>query len=172
MFHLIAVFAVAVCAAGFILLGYRIRGRKPPKFLVPLAAGGAMLAYAIYSEYSWYPRTVAALPDHVTVVEEVAYQRPWQPWTYLLPRVSRFVAIDRSQLRRNDDLPGYVLAEVIIAEFLEPTKVLTHMLDCRGGRIADVSLSTDVGADGLPLNATWLPARKESFLFETVCDAR
>ena len=66
MLHLIAVFAMAFAAAGFVLLAYRLRGKKPPRYLIPLAAGLAMIGYALWSDYSWAPRTIAetAGPRH------------------------------------------------------------------------------------------------------------
>ena len=169
MLHLIAVFAIGFAAAGFVLLAFRLRGKKPPRYLIPLAAGLSMVGYALWSEYSWASRTIAGLPDHVTVVKRIPSSAPWKPWTYIFPQVDRFIAVDSAEIRRNDRLPGLVLAEVILVARLEPAVTTRQLFDCPQARRADVIASDDFTDEGLPLNPDWVALELDDDLYKAVC---
>ena len=169
MIHLLATFSAGICAAGLILLGYRALGRKAPRYLPPLAAALAMIGYNIWDEYSWAPRTMAALPAHIEVVETYGDAAVWKPWTYVFPEVNRFVALDSSTIRLNEKLPGYVLAEFILVARRSPTAAMQQMFDCQGSRQADVVASTRFDAEGLPEAQGWVPVEADSTLFKAVC---
>ena len=169
MLHLIAVFAIGFAAAGFVLLAYRLRGKKPPRYLIPLAAGLAMVGYALWSDYSWASRTIAGLPDHVMVVKRIPSSAPWKPWTYLFPQVDRFIAVDSAEIRRNDRLPGLVLAEVILVTRLEPAVTTRQLFDCAKARRTDVVESGDFTDQGLPMNPDWVPIERDDALYSAVC---
>jgi Zn-dependent protease with chaperone function len=169
MLNLLATFAVAFCAAGFVFLAYRVRRRTPPKFMIPLAAGVAMLAYSIWSEYTWASRTIAALPKSVVVIEEFPYQAIWQPWTFLVPRVNRLIAIDRAQLQHNEHLPGYILCDLLLVARFEPARSVAEMVDCTQARRTLVVPSQGFADDGLPKDADWQPLARDSRYFQAVC---
>lgn len=169
MLHLFAVFAIGFLVAGLVLLAYRLLGLKPPRFLIPLAAGSAMLGYAVWSDYSWASRTIAELPEHIQVVKKVASPTAWKPWTYLIPQVDRFVALDTSETRKNDRLPGLVLAEVILVARLESTVSTRQLFDCPNGRRTDIVASQEFTEDGMPANPDWVPLDSSDELFQTIC---
>ena len=169
MFHLIAVFAIGFLAAGVVLLAYRLRGLKPPRFLVPLAAGSAMIAYAVWSDYSWASRTIAGLPDHIVVVKKISTPTPWKPWTYLVPQIDRFIALDRSETRRNERMPGFVLVDVILVARLDAAVTTKQLFDCVNLRRTDVVPSEGFTEDGLPKNPQWVSLDPSDALFLEVC---
>lgn len=169
MLHLIAVFAAGLSVAGLVLLAYRVRGQKPPRYLIPLAAGLAMLGYGVWADYSWASRTIAELPGHVKVVKRIAAPSPWKPWTYLVPQVDRFVAVDTSEVRRNDKLPGLVLAELILVARLEATVTTTQLFDCPKARRTDVIASEGFTEDGMPKNPDWEPLDPADELYAQIC---
>ena len=171
LLHLIAVFAMGFAAAGFVLLAYRLRGGKPPRYMIPLAAGLAMIGYALWSDYSWASRTIAALPDHVTVVKRVPASAPWKPWTYLFPQIDRFIALDTAETRRNERLPGYVLAQVLLVARQAQAVTTTQLFDCEGARRSDVRRDTDFTEEGLPVNPDWVPVEPTDELYREVCRA-
>jgi hypothetical protein len=55
--ELIAAFAAAFVAAGIVLAVNMATGGRLPRWAMPVAAGAAMLGYAVWSEYSWFART-------------------------------------------------------------------------------------------------------------------
>ncbi len=169
LLHLLAVFAIGFAAAGFVLLAYRLRGKRAPGVAFLTAAGAAMLGYGIWSEYTWFSRTRSALPDAVVVIEDFKVRSPLQPWTYLLPRVSRFIAVDTRQLQTNPDLPGYVLTQLILVERFEPTRTVAQIIDCRDARATGVPPDADFTAAGLPADAQWRPLAVDGPLYSAVC---
>ncbi len=168
-FHLVSTFAAGVCAAGFVMLLYRATSRKAPKFLLPMVAGLAMIGFNVWSEYTWHSRTASALPDHIKVVERYPYESSWQPWTLLFPRIDRLLAVDVSRTRRNEKLPNFVLAEILLVHRFDPTAVALQMFDCKTARRTDVVESKGFGEDGMPVGADWMPVERESALFRTLC---
>ena len=169
MYHLLATFGLGLCAAGFIWLVYRTLARKPPRFLIPLAAGAAMITYNIWSEYTWYERTLAGLPAHIQVVRAIPYESAWQPWTLVFPRVDRLIAIDGSQTRRNENLPDFVLTELVLAKRHDPTVTVLQMYDCKQAQRTDVAAAAGFDQDGLPLEALWEAVDRQGPLFQAVC---
>ena len=110
--ELIAVFAAGFGAAGLVLcLNIITRGRLP-KWVMPVAAGAAMIGFTIWSEYTWYPRTLLTLPEGIEVAETYEHSAFYRPWTYAKPFVNRFLAVDQATLRRNDQVEGQVMASV------------------------------------------------------------
>lgn len=169
MIHLLATFSAGLFAAGLVLLVYRLRGRKPARYMMPLAAGLAMLGYNLWNDYSWASRTIASLPKRIQVVETFGASAPWKPWTYVVPEIDRFIAIDTSSVRTNEKLPGYVLAEVILVARRSPVAVTQQLFDCRGARRTDVIPSGDFDDQGLPLDPDWVPVEEDDPLLRAVC---
>ena len=58
------VFAGIACA-GVAMLVNVFTGRRVPKWMTPVAAGGGMGAMTISNEYTWFDRTAERLPDGV-----------------------------------------------------------------------------------------------------------
>ena len=169
MLHLIAVFAVGFAVAGLVLLASRLLGTKPPRYLIPLAAGLSMLTYAVWSDYSWASRTIAELPDRIKVVKKISSSSPWKPWTYVVPQVDRFIVLDPSETRKNEKLPGFVLAEVILVARLEPAVTTRQLFDCERARRTDILSDDTFTADGMPVDPNWVPLDRDDALFSQLC---
>lgn len=166
---LLATALIGLTAGGMVWLAYRTRRRKPPGFLIPLATGAAMLGYAIWNEYSWASRAIAAFPPGFEVIDRIPQSSPWQPWTYLVPRTSRMIVLDRVQMRRNPRYPGLVLIELVLLERLLPAKRVMLIVDCRNARRSDVT-DGGLGFDhGLPPENVWAPLQRDGALFKSVC---
>jgi hypothetical protein len=158
--ELIAVIVAGFAGAGAMMLVARLTRGRLPRWLVPVAAGLAMLAAAISSEYSWYDRTRAALPEGLVVAQSVPSRAPWRPWTYLAPMTDRFVAVDTAALRENTQTEALYLADLYFFGRWRPVQSVEVMIDCAGKRRADPALGDgsppvwrDVGADD-PVVAT------------------
>ena len=93
-FELISTIVAGVAAGLFVWAVNRTLKGRFPKWLVPVAAGAAMLLATISSEYGWYDRTVATMPEGMVVAQTVEERTFYRPWTYMRPFVSRFVAVD------------------------------------------------------------------------------
>ena len=171
LLSLIGTFVIGIGAAGTVMLLFRLSGRKTPGWLVPTAAGAAMLTFHLWNEYSWFERTSTVLPGHVVVAERYTYRSLWQPWTLLVPRINRFTALDRSSIRHNPRAPGYVMADIVLVTRLERTAQVTRIYDCDGRRRTDVSRSSPVDENGLPADPQWIASDGDEALFQLVCNS-
>ncbi len=170
LFNLIGTFIVGIAAAGSVMLTSLLLRRPSPRWLLPTAAGAAMLGFHLWNEYTWFDRTATALPDHVVVARSYTYETPFQPWTLLMPRINRFSALDRASIRRNDQAPDYVMADIFLVTRLAETAKVTQIYDCVQAKRTEVSASMSVDERGLPVDATWTSSKADERLFELVCD--
>lgn len=135
--ELIAVIVAGIAGAGVMMLVARAAGGRIPKWLVPVAAGAAMLAATISSEYSWYGRTADALPEGLEVVQTVENTALYRPWTYLVPYTERFIALDTGNLRANSEDADLFLADVYFFQRWGAVQTVELMVNCETGQRAD-----------------------------------
>lgn len=170
LFNLVGTFLVGIAAVGSIMLIFLVLRRPAPRWLLPFAAGAGMLGFHLWNEYTWFDRTATALPDHVVVAKSYTYETPFQPWTLLMPRINRFAAVDRASIRRHDEAPDYVMADIFLVTRLAETAKVTQIYDCVQARRTEVSASMSVDERGLPVDAAWTPSEADEPLFKMVCD--
>ena len=163
--ELIATFFAGIAAAGAVMvLNLVLRGRLP-RWLTPVAAGAAMIAFTIWSEYNWGPRTAASLPEGVVVVETIAETITWKPWTYLYPQPTRLVAADKAAAQTKPDQPETLLVDLYLFARWQPASKIPQLLDCANHARADV---TDTAlAD--PTKAIWHDIGPEDPLIRSLC---
>ncbi|WGW02387.1 hypothetical protein [Tropicibacter oceani] len=152
--ELIAVFVAGFAGAGIMLMLSKGTGGRLPRWIVPVAAGLAMLAAAISNEYSWYGRTASSLPEGLVVAQTVENRAFWRPWTYVVPMTDRFVAVDKVNIQTNANDDRLFLTSLYFFGRWRPVKSVEVMIDCAGGRRADPTFGDgsppvwrDVGAD-------------------------
>lgn len=169
LFDLIAAFSAGFLLAGLALgLKFLLRGRAPA-WLVPVAAGLGMLSYAIWSEYSWFERARATLPDGVVVASSNEVQAWYRPWTYLVPQVDRFIAVDHRMSRRNEALPGHVLTAVVLMGRWEPSRQFGVVYDCPAGRRADLDDGVVFSDEGALEGARWITLDPQDPVLREAC---
>lgn len=169
--ELIATVVFGVGAAGIVLLLRRLAPSLTPRFAVPAAAGAAMIGFTIWSEYAWFSRQQAALPQDVAVALTVAEPSPFRPWTYLTPYVNRFMAVDLGRARRHAAAPEQVLVDVYLFQRFAPTAKAPVLVDCAGARRADIADGVGFGPDGAITGAAWRAVGAEDPLVDAVCAA-
>lgn len=134
---LVAVIFAGLAGAGAAMIASRLSGGRLPRWTVPAAAGVAMLAATIASEYAWYARVSASLPDGIHVVQVAKASAPWRPWTYLQPLTTRFVAVDTGSVRPNADDPALRIVDLYLYARWAPVQGVQVAVDCTQGRRAD-----------------------------------
>lgn len=161
IFTLFGMISLAFAVCGVLLLAAKALRIRLPKGTIPLAAGSAMLIFAVWNDYSWYARTQAALPSDIIVAQAYPSQSWLQPWTYLAAPVTRFSAVDLATRKRNEAAPELVLTQVHLIRRYYPPARLWQFFDCITGRRADAIASGDrIDSRGVPLDLQWqtLPA--------------
>lgn len=161
--ELIATVFAGVAMGGLAMLVDRLSGRRLPRGVVPIAAGAAMIAFAIWSEYAWFDRTRAGLPETATVIVQNQSRAAWRPWTYVMPLTTRFAAVDTA---RSDPIPGAEATLALPVQLFERWKPVIEVpiaVDCAGSRRADL-----VGLNDLD-QARWTPLGEEDPLLVAIC---
>lgn len=168
LFELIAVIVAGVAAGGITLVTRRAAPALP-RWLVPIAAGGAMLVAAISLEYSWFGRTAAGLPERTEVASKNEARAPWRPWTYIVPYVDRFVVVDRASVRTKAGLEGQRMVDLYLFGRWTPTIRITSVFDCGAGRRADLGPDVSLAEDGSLSGASWIDTGLDDPVTRTAC---
>lgn len=160
IFELIGTIVAGVVAALLVwAINRTLRGRLP-KWLMPAAAGAAMLLATITSEYGWFDRTEAAMPQSMIVAQTIEETSAYRPWTYAVPFVSHFIAVDQATIRTHPDRPDQRIVELVFFGRWARTAKVPALFDCAESRRADILDGVSFGGGGEVLNAVWhdLPA--------------
>ena len=134
----------------------KLMRRELPKWLMPAAAGLAMLGASVWGEYTWFANAKARLPETAAVVGANSESAPYRPWTYLWPITTRFSALDLAG--RTRPAPGVVVTNLYLVARWQPVQPVTLAFDCAGGRQALLGGEAMVFPDGTLSLGEWHPA--------------
>jgi hypothetical protein len=165
----VATFAVGLTMAGIGLVARHLSRWRLPKWIVPACAGVGMLFYAIWSEYTWFDRTILRLPDGVVVASVGQDRAFWRPWTYAAPITARFIAVDRRSLKPDAEQPGFVAVDIVLmARWVDPIPVKA-LFDCNGHRRADMLPGVSLGPDGTLQGGNWYQLSADDPVMAATC---
>ncbi len=169
-FELIGTIVAGAVAALLVwALNRTLKGRLP-KWLIPASAGAAMLAATISSEYSWYSRTTATMPEGMVVAQTIEEKAFYRPWTYTAPFVSRYVAVDQQSTRTHPNQPDQRLVDLVFYGRWTRTAKVPMLFDCAENQRADVVDGITFGDGGAVTNAQWFPLKATDPLLRTACE--
>lgn len=168
--ELVATIVAGLALAGVAMLLNIATGRRLPRWLIPVAAGLGMIGTTISNEYSWFPRTRDSLPEGLEIAETVEKQSFYQPWTYVVPYVERFAAIDAPSKRENAAHPGLRLFDVYFYGRWSPVNRMLVLFDCAEGRRAALAEGAEFGDDGSITNARWFAAGSDDPMIAKACE--
>ncbi|ANH08647.1 hypothetical protein [Shinella sp. HZN7] len=170
LYELIAAVVAGVALAGIAMALRRLTGGLLPKWLVPAAAGIGILGYSVWSEYSWFSRSVAAQPNGVVVAWHNGESAPWRPWSYLAPVTTRFTAVDTRSIQRHPDFPDQRIVGLRLAARWQPSTLVKVAFDCAGNKRADLSGgNVSIGANGGIENAAWIDLAPDDAVLRAAC---
>lgn len=169
LFDLIAAICAGVALAGVAMTLRTLSRGSLPRWLVPAMAGAGMLAYAIWSEYSWFDRTTATLPAGVAVISAPAETMFYRPWSYVRPLHLRFLAVDVARMAPARGNPAIRRVGVLMMARWKPPVQVAVAVDCAGGRLADLTRGAALAADGTLTGTDWQKARADDELMEVAC---
>lgn len=153
--ELIGVVIAAAFAAIVVFALNRLVGGRLPKWLMPVAAGFAMIAATISLEYSWFSRTGSDLPEGLEIAQTIEDRAVYRPWTYVKPYVGRFVAVDVGTALTNDAMPGHVLADLYFFGRWAPITQTPVLFDCVEHRRSALVDGVTFNAEGSVENPSW-----------------
>ncbi|GIT89571.1 hypothetical protein JANAI62_09440 [Jannaschia pagri] len=168
-FELIGTIVAGVAAALLVwAINRPLKGRLP-RWLMPVAAGAAMLLAAISSEYGWYDRTRERMPEGMVVAQTIEERSFYRPWTYAAPYVTRFVAVDVAAKRTHPDQPGQRIVDLVFYGRWARTAKIPMLFDCAEGRRADIADGVAFAPDGAVEGADWRAAPEGDPVFAAAC---
>jgi hypothetical protein len=140
---------------GLLVWALRRRWTDIPRWATPVAAGLGLILTTLWMEYTWFDRVSGALPSDFVVTNPETTASPLRPWTYAIPLVGRFTALDASKLARHPARDALVVAPVFgFARWQNPKNALM-VFDCAGQRRVPVVEGMEIGADGTLTGAEW-----------------
>jgi len=161
---------MAGLAAGLLVFAVRrFAPERLPKWLIPAAAGGAMIAAAVSSEYGWYGRTTDRLPEGFVVAQSVEESSFYRPWTYAVPLKARFVAVDRAGAKTHPDFPGQRIVDLYFYGRWQPVQSIPVLFDCAGDRSVVIAGGTEFGPDGAVSDPQWEAMPPDDPVLEAAC---
>lgn len=153
--ELLGSFFVAL-TLGLVVWALRKRFAAIPGWLMPASAGLGLIVTAIWMEYTWFDRVSGALPPEFVVTNAETSASPLRPWTYVVPLVNRFVALDGSKLARHPERDELVVAPVFgFSRWQNPQSALM-IFDCAGKRRVPLAEGMAIDTDGILTGADWL----------------
>ena len=169
--ELFATLVMGLGVAGLVMLANKVLRGRLPRWTVPASAGIAMIAFSIWSEYSWYPRTADSLPEPIVIAWTNSVSAPWKPWTYVLPQTTRFVAVDTASIRTNDALPGQRMVHLYLMGRWATGQQIRILLDCPGARRVDLLENVAMDANGAVDPDAWVTMDPADPVLTTACRA-
>ncbi|WP_109312124.1 hypothetical protein [Ruegeria sp. AU67] len=155
--------------AGIVMVLNKVTGGRLPRWMTPVAAGLGMIGMTITSEYSWYDRTRDTLPEGMTVIQEVESRAFYRPWTYAVPFVDRFAAIDAGSVRTNEQVPEQRLVELYFFGRWAPVSKLPVVVNCKEFSRANLADGAEFADDGRLVNADWIDVTASDPIVEATC---
>lgn len=140
-----------------------------PKWLVPVSAGLAMIVATISSEYGWFARTQANMPEGFVVAQSVEETAFYRPWTYAVPFVSRFVAVDQATVRQHAEQPGQRIVDLVFYGRWARTAKIPVLFDCTGNKRADIVDGVEFGDNGEALGVDWRTVSTNDPIQQAAC---
>lgn len=167
--YLVGAVVLAAGIVGTVLPIFKALRLRPPKGLLPLIAGASILGFHIMIEYTWFDRNVAELPDSLVVARTIHDREWWQPWTYIVPKIDRYVAFDAETMRIGG-IDGDMAASVFyfVARY-NPTLTVRQLYDCTQPRRIDLVGTAPFAEDGAPLEDDWMPIDANDPLRAALC---
>ncbi|MBC7156781.1 MAG: hypothetical protein H5U20_04605 [Rhodobacteraceae bacterium] len=168
-YEFVATIVAGFGVAGLVILANRLLRGRLPRWLMPVAAGLAMIAFTIWAEYNWLDRVRAGLPEGVTIVAESRERMAYRPWTYLWPLTLRAVAVDTRRLRKNPAQPDLRMVPVVALGRWKAGIEINSVVDCAAGQRADMVEGVSIAEDGSLTGATWYALPEGDRLLRAVC---
>ncbi len=145
-FLLIGTIVSGIAVAAIFHLVLRFLGVTVPRWLLPTVAGATMLVMHVGFETTWFERLRAQLSDRIEVVETFTREAWWQPWSYVLPQIVRFTAIDTASAVVVGE--ARVQVEVWLVDRFQGSVSVVQVYDCATPRRADLGAGASA-ADAL-----------------------
>lgn len=167
LLEFIATLSLGAGAAGIILLIQKLTRGTLPRWAMPAAAGLAMFAFAVWSEYSWSARSMEALGPEAIIATEVTQKQVWRPWTFIAPVTTRLIALNGANAVTMD---GTVVVDMYLLSRWQSGAVVPAAFDCLLNRRADLFKGRGEDITTTLQSADWLAVGASDPVLRAACD--
>lgn len=168
--HLITAVLISVVVILVTWAVFRTTKKRMPGFLIPMLIGVTVIAYGIYSEYTWESRTLASMPESMQVVNRVSGTSLLSPWSHIFERTDSLSLVDTQNIRTNPGQPGFSMLELLIMQRFNPVLRIRQLVDCNNRQRADLVADPEFDAQGLPTGLDWQAVSEDHPLMRVACD--
>lgn len=168
-FELIGAIVAAIGMAGVMMLLRKLTGGRLPKWMVPAAAGLALVSVTVVLEYGWYSRVTGGLPQGVEVVWVDRTPQPLRPWTFAVPMATRVIAADRRQVMAHPANPDLRMLTIYKFARWRPTEQGLMVVDCKAGRQVMLTEGVTITDAGELQGADWVPSGDDNGFQKAAC---
>lgn len=169
LIDILAALSAGAGIAGIVLALRWVSRSRLPRWTIPAALGAGIIAFSAWSEYSWFPRVKAALPEEVVILEAPRDAGPFRPWGYIFPVSVRFMALDRTSLKTSEVNPAIRLADLMLVQRWMATKRIPLGFDCAAGRHTDLIGGATLAPDGTLTGGVWVIAEPGDAMQAAAC---
>ena len=160
---------IAAAPLGLMVWALRRKWTGLPKWSVPAAAALGLIGFTVWSEYDWFSRVSAELPEGVKVVWTADSSSPLRPWTYLFPMVTQFVAMDQRETLVHPADADVRLSRVFNFRRWHGVQEAMMAVDCEtGGRVL-LTEAIRIDDTGTLSGGEWLPVGPEDGIVKAAC---
>lgn len=171
-YEMIATLVAAFAGAGFVLLLNKLTGGRLPKWVMPMGAALAMVGTTVANEYAWFDRTKNMLPEGMTVIMEVENRSAFRPWTYVVPFVERFAALDEQSLRTHAQKPDLRMVDMLFMGRWSAPEKMVVLADCAGSRRAPLIDGVGFSASGEVTGIDWVAVPSDDKMLTAICNTK
>lgn len=143
-----------------------------PKFFLPMLAGITLLSYNGYMRYTWGDRTAEAFPPEVVVLKEYRSSTIFEPWTYMVPRVSHLIAADTTKTLTNPAYPDIIMGSVVMMQEHQDTIELRVMVNCAEDLVSLVPVAEIAKGSDPVETARWSGKEEFPFIIDFYCKSQ
>lgn len=168
-YEMVATLVSAFVGAGLVLALNKLTGGRLPKWAMPVGAGLAMIVTTVATEYAWYDRTKDILPEGMTVVMEVENNSLYRPWTYIVPFVERFVALDEQSLRTHEAQPALRMVDLLFMGRWSAPEKMVVLGNCDTSQRAPLIDGVTFDASGQVAGVDWVTVPQDDPILAAIC---
>lgn len=153
---------------GILFAVNRLTGRWMARWAYPAGFAATMIAYTVWSEYTWADRAV--VPELGYVEASRNESSAWfKPWTLIWPQSNRVIAIDHRHTLRHPDHPNLVMTRVALLARWTPELGYLVVFDCENHASAELFDGVRVNEDGSLEGAVWAQLEETDGVLRAAC---
>ncbi|MCK8483692.1 hypothetical protein MUY21_06540 [Aliiroseovarius sp. S2029] len=168
-YEIVATLVSAFVGAGLVLALNKLTGGRLPKWAMPVGAGLAMIVTTVANEYAWYERTRDLLPEGMTVVMEVENNSLYRPWTYVVPFVERFAALDEQSLRTHQAQPALRMVDLVFMGRWSAPEKMVVLGNCDTHQRAPLIDAVSFDTSGEVSGVDWVTVPADDPILTAIC---